>query len=137
MCGISGIINLNKEPVKEQDIRLMMHAIKHRGPDDEGVYIDNNVGLGFVRLSILDLSESGHQPMFSHDRNLVIIFNGEVYNYIEIRNELKNDFEFKTGTDTEVILAAYQKWGDKCLNKFNGMFSFVIYNLKYERDFWS
>jgi asparagine synthase (glutamine-hydrolysing) len=135
MCGISGIINHNKQLVKEHDIRLMMQAIKHRGPDDEGLYIDKNVGLGFVRLSILDLSEAGHQPMFSHDGNLVIIFNGEVYNYIEIREELKNDFEFKTGTDTEVILAAYQKWGEKCLNKFNGMFSFVIYNLNTKEIF--
>lgn len=135
MCGISGIINHNNRFVKEQDIRLMMQAIKHRGPDDEGLYIDKNVGLGFVRLSILDLSESGHQPMFSHDGKLVIIFNGEVYNYIEIREELKNDFEFKTETDTEVILAAYQKWGEKCLDKFNGMFSFVIYNLTTKEIF--
>ena len=135
MCGISGIINHNKQPVKEQDIRLMMQAIKHRGPDDEGLYIDKNVGLGFVRLSILDLSEAGHQPMCSHDGNLIIIFNGEVYNYIEIRDELKNDFEFKTGTDTEVVLAAYQKWGEKCLDKFNGMFSFVIYNLNTKEIF--
>ena len=128
MCGISGVINLNGKPVGENDIRLMMEKMKHRGPDDEGVFIDGNVGLGFVRLSILDLSIAGHQPMHSHNNRYVIIFNGEVYNYIEIREELKNDFHFKTGTDTEVVLAAYQKWGKSCLDKFNGMFAFVIFD---------
>jgi len=128
MCGISGIINFNDKPVKEDQIRTMMQQMKHRGPDDEGTFFDNNVGLGFVRLSILDLSPAGHQPMFSHNGKYVIIFNGEVYNYIEIREELKYKYEFKTGTDTEVILAAYQEWGEKCLDKFNGMFSLVIYD---------
>ena len=128
MCGISGIINFNNEPVKEQEILTMMQKMKHRGPDDEGVFLDNNIGLGFVRLSILDLSLAGHQPMFSHDNKYVIVFNGEVYNYIEIRNELKRKYDFKTNTDTEVILTAYQEWGKKCLDKFNGMFSFVIYD---------
>ena len=128
MCGISGIINFNNEPVKEQEILTMMQKMKHRGPDDEGVFLDNNIGLGFVRLSILDLSLAGHQPMFSHDNKYVIVFNGEVYNYIEIRNELKHKYDFKTNTDTEVILTAYQEWGKKCLDKFNGMFSFVIYD---------
>lgn len=128
MCGIAGIINFNNKPVKEENIRLMMQKMKHRGPDDEGVFINNNVGLGFVRLSILDLSSAGHQPMFSHDERYVIIYNGEVYNYIEIRDELKSIYKFRTRTDTEVILAAYQEWGEKCLDRFNGMFSFVIYD---------
>ncbi len=128
MCGISGIINFNKEEVKENELRLMMSKMKHRGPDDEGVFLEDAVGLGFVRLSILDLSIAGHQPMFSHDNKYVIIFNGEVYNYIEIREELKNKYQFKTGTDTEVILTAFQEWGESCLDKLNGMFSFVIYN---------
>lgn len=128
MCGIAGIINIDNAPVQKTEIRLMMQKMKHRGPDDEGIFIDNNVGLGFVRLSILDLSPAGHQPMFSNDKRYVIVFNGEIYNYIEIRGELKNDFVFKTGTDTEVILAAYQKWGQECLHKFNGMFAFVIYD---------
>ncbi len=128
MCGISGIINFDKTSVKEEEVRMMMQQMKHRGPDDEGVYIKNNIGLGFVRLSILDLSKAGHQPMFSNDGNYVIIFNGEVYNYIEIREQLKHKYEFKTGTDTEVILAAYQEWGEACLDKFNGMFAFVIFD---------
>jgi asparagine synthase (glutamine-hydrolysing) len=134
MCGICGIINKNQQ-VKENEIYLMMQKMKHRGPDDEGVFIDNAIGLGFVRLSILDLSPAGHQPMKSHDGRYIIIFNGEVYNYIEIRDELKNDFHFRTGTDTEVVLAAYQKWGEKCLDRFNGMFAFVIYDKKTKEVF--
>ncbi len=135
MCGISGIINLNKKPVNELEIRLMMQKMKHRGPDDEGIFVDKNMGLGFVRLSILDLTPAGHQPMFSQDGRYVIIFNGEVYNYIEIKDELKSDFHFKTGTDTEVVLAAYQKWGESCLDKFNGMFAFVIYDTQTKEVF--
>jgi len=135
MCGISGIINFNNNPVQEKDIRLMMQKMKHRGPDDDGVFIENNVGLGFVRLSILDLSIAGHQPMLSKDNRFVIIFNGEVYNYIEIREELKDDFVFNTGTDTEVVLAAFQKWGKACLDKFNGMFAFVIFDKETKEIF--
>jgi asparagine synthase (glutamine-hydrolysing) len=135
MCGIAGIINFNRQPISEKDIRLMMLKMKHRGPDDEGVYIDNNVGLGFVRLSILDLSSAGHQPMHSHTERYVIVFNGEVFNYIEIRDELKSDFDFNTGTDTEVVLAAYQKWGEACLDRFNGMFAFVIFDKETKHVF--
>lgn len=128
MCGISGIINFNDKAVEEGQIGLMMKKMKHRGPDDEGIFIEDNIGLGFVRLSILDLTIAGHQPMFSNDNSLAIIFNGEIFNYIEIKDELKGKYEFKTGTDTEVILAAYQEWGDSCLDKLNGMFAFAIYN---------
>ena len=135
MCGISGIINFNRESVKNDDLRSMMKKMKHRGPNDEGTFIDDNVGLGFVRLSILDLSSAGHQPMFSNDERYVIIYNGEVFNYIEIREELRAKYKFKTGTDTEVILAAYQEWGEECLNKLNGMFSFVIYDSKTKEIF--
>lgn len=137
MCGIAGIINFNSSFVKKKDLKIMMSKMKHRGPDDEGIFIDENVGLGFVRLSILDLTLAGHQPMFSHNNEYVIIYNGEVYNYIEIREELKNNYNFKTGTDTEVILAAYQEWGESCLDKFNGMFSFVIFNTKTKEIFAS
>lgn len=128
MCGISGIVNFDNTSVEKEDLKLMMRKMKHRGPDDEGIYIDNNIGLGFVRLSILDLSLSGHQPMHSHNNRYVIIFNGEVFNYLEIKEELKNEFKFSTGTDTEVVLAAFQKWGAKCLDRFNGMFAFVVYD---------
>tara|TARA_R110002073_G_scaffold72537_1_gene177537 strand:- start:545459 stop:547279 length:1821 start_codon:yes stop_codon:yes gene_type:complete len=135
MCGISGIVNFNEKSVKEDEIKVMMQKMKHRGPDDEGIFIDDTVGLGFVRLSILDLSLAGHQPMFSADKKYVIIFNGEVYNYIEIREELKDKYQFKTSTDTEVILTAYQEWGEDCLDKFNGMFSIVIYNIETKELF--
>ena len=128
MCGIAGIINFNYKSVNQSEIHLMMQKMKHRGPDDEGMFIDDNVGLGFVRLSILDLSSAGHQPMFSNDGRYVIIYNGEVYNYLELRNELKHKYEFKSNTDTEVVLVAYQVWGEDCLGKFNGMFAFIIYD---------
>ena len=135
MCGISGIINSKNKPVEEHTIRKMMAAMKHRGPDDDGTFLDYNIGLGFVRLSILDLSSAGHQPMYSHDNRYVIVFNGEVYNYIELKKELKHKYRFKTGTDTEVVLAAYQEWGENCLHRFNGMFAFVIYDTKRKEIF--
>tara|TARA_Y100001970_G_scaffold254528_1_gene330347 strand:- start:961 stop:2781 length:1821 start_codon:yes stop_codon:yes gene_type:complete len=135
MCGISGIVNLNNQKVNKSHIELMMTKMNHRGPDDNGMYFDHNVGLGFVRLSILDLSEAGHQPMKSSNSKYIIIFNGEVYNYKEIRKELKYKYQFNSETDTEVVLAAYQEWGEKCLNKFNGMFSFVIYNIESKEIF--
>lgn len=135
MCGISGIVNFNSNSVLHDDISVMMKQMKHRGPDDEGIFINDNIGLGFVRLSILDLSEAGHQPMFDEEGKYVIVFNGEIYNYIEIRHELKDKYSFKSGTDTEVILAAYIEWGEDCLAKFNGMFAFAIYNVKNKEIF--
>ena len=129
MCGICGIVNFNKAPVQINDLRKMMRIMKHRGPDDEGVYIKNNYGFGFVRLSIIDLSPLGHQPMFSNDGRYVLVFNGEVYNYIELREELKSiGYQFRSKTDTEVVLYSYIEWGENCLNKFNGMWAFAIYD---------
>jgi len=131
MCGICGIINFDQtNKINETQLRGMMKSIKHRGPDDEGHYIDNNIGLGFVRLSIIDLSPAGHQPMISEDGRYVLIFNGEIYNYIELREELSGKYVFRTKTDTEVLLNAYREWGRECLHKFNGMFAFVIYDTK-------
>jgi len=146
MCGICGIINLSREPVQGATIRQMMRLQKHRGPDNEGVFIEDNVGLGFVRLSILDLSPAGNQPMFygrsdnvtsdmvtsgfsGKDERYAIVYNGEIFNYIELRTELKGfGYTFKTGTDTEVLLTAYSHWGEECLQRFNGMWAFVIYD---------
>lgn len=129
MCGICGIIQYNHQSVDEYSVRKMMQIMKHRGPDDEGVFIDSNLGLGFVRLSILDLSPLGHQPMFDETGRFVIIHNGEVYNYIELREELKSEgFSFRSNTDTEVILKSFIHWGEKCLDKFNGMWAFIIYD---------
>ena len=128
MCGIAGLIDFkNEENINENNLRLMMKKIKHRGPDDEGIYKDKNIALGHVRLSILDLSKAGHQPMFCNDKRYVITFNGEIYNYIELKQELKNiGYVFYSMTDTEVILAAYKEWGKDCLNKFRGMFAFAM-----------
>lgn len=134
MCGIAGIINFNNSP-REEDLLLMMKKIKHRGPDDEGVLLDGNIALGHVRLSIQDLSKAGHQPMFCDENRYAIIFNGEIYNFIELREELKSKYEFVTSTDTEVILAAYKTWGKECLDKFNGDWAFVIYDTKTKELF--
>lgn len=137
MCGICGIVNFNGCPVQESEIRDMMKTVKHRGPDDEGIFTDKNIGLGCVRLSIIDLSPAGHQPMVSDNDRYVIIFNGEIYNYIELRQELEltRRYHFRTKTDTEVLLNAYREWGKECLHRFNGMFAFVIYDKKTRKLF--
>jgi asparagine synthase (glutamine-hydrolysing) len=127
MCGICGIINLNGKPVEKSKLHLMMETMKRRGPDDEGVFTKDYIGLGFVRLSIIDLSMAGHQPMFSSDKRYVIVLNGEIYNYIELREELKGKgYIFRSGSDTEVLLNSYIEWGEPCLHKLNGMFAFTI-----------
>jgi len=127
MCGIAGIVKKDGSEVTTSEIKNITNIFAHRGPDDEGFFIENNFALGHRRLSILDLSPAGHQPMlYNHVR---IIFNGEIYNYIEIKDELKKSgYSFHTGTDTEVIAAAYIHWGEDCVNRFNGMWAFVIYD---------
>lgn len=137
MCGISGIIN-KKGTFVENDLLLRINnLIAHRGPDDEGFFYEKNFGFGHRRLSILDLSKNGHQPM-SYKKRYTITYNGEVYNYIEIKEELiKLGYEFKSNTDTEVILASYDKWGEDCVNKFNGMWAFAIFDKLKEKIFCS
>ena len=132
MCGICGIYNFNKdEKINENDLTKMNKVLSHRGPDDSGVFLDGNIGLGQSRLSIIDLSASGHQPMFYDDNNLVITFNGEVYNFQDERDKLiKEGYKFKSKTDTEVILALYKKHGKNCLKYLRGMFAFVIWDRK-------
>jgi len=126
MCGISGIVNLKQEPVQHPLIQNYNDIINHRGPDDDGFYFYRNIALGHRRLSILDLSIAGHQPM-QFGEKYTIVYNGEVYNYLEIKQELvKAGYIFASGTDTEVILAAYDYWKEACVNKFNGMWSFAI-----------
>lgn len=132
MCGINGIIRFDRESISEDEIRVMNRRIVHRGPDDQGVFIDNGVGLGHVRLSILDLSSRGHQPMpyELEGRKAVITYNGEVYNFIKLRKELsQKGYPFKSNTDTEVILASYLEYGFDCIQRFNGMFAFAIYDM--------
>ena len=135
MCGICGIINRSGEPVSEECIRKMMIKMSHRGPDDEGVYLNRTLGLGHVRLSIIDLSRAGVQPMFDSTGRYCVLHNGEVYNYLELKQELKTKYEFKSQTDTEVILYSYLNWGAECLDRFNGMFAFVIYDTKDDHLF--
>ncbi|TNE59805.1 MAG: asparagine synthase (glutamine-hydrolyzing) [Bacteroidetes bacterium] len=131
MCGISGIIQLDGKPVETQALAAMMKAMKHRGPDDEGQFAENGMGLGFVRLSILDLSPAGHQPMLSADERYVLIFNGEIFNYLELREELiQKGHTFHTQGDSEVLLAAFVEWGEQMLHRLNGMWAFVIYDRK-------
>ncbi len=128
MCGISGIIQKDNSIVAEQAIRVMNDAIAHRGPDAEGIFTNGNIGLGHRRLSILDLSELGSQPMHWNDK-YTIVYNGEVYNYLEIREELLAvGYTFQSETDTEVMLAAYDHWGVDCTSRFNGMWSFALYD---------
>ncbi|MDO4960876.1 MAG: asparagine synthase (glutamine-hydrolyzing) [Eubacteriales bacterium] len=130
MCGICGLFDNKKVSIDEKTrlITEMNRVQKHRGPDDDGVYADENAALGHVRLSIIDLSSAGHQPMFYGDR-YVMVFNGEIYNYIELREELgKKGYGFSSNTDSEVIMAAYDAWGEKCLERFNGFWAFAIYD---------
>jgi asparagine synthase (glutamine-hydrolysing) len=130
MCGICGIKYFVDKKVNPSDLQEMMRLLKHRGPDDEGKYIDNDIGLGFMRLSIIDLSNAGHQPMWDETQRYVIVYNGEVYNYIELKEELiKKGYKFKSSTDTEVVLYSYIEYGEAALHKFNGMFAFVIYDV--------
>jgi asparagine synthase (glutamine-hydrolysing) len=156
MCGIAGIISF-KRYVDASEIKLMADALRHRGPDDEGYFAINfkeNKGYPLVgdeskwegahlnsfnkeanmffahrRLSIIDLSPAGHQPMATDDGKIWIVYNGEIYNYIELREELRSSgYRFKTNTDTEVVLASYERWGKECIHRFNGMWAFVIYD---------
>jgi asparagine synthase (glutamine-hydrolysing) len=129
MCGICGIFNLNGEPVSPVNLRKMTDAIAHRGPDGEGFYTDSFVGLGHRRLAIIDLSPAGHQPMLTQDGQFAIVYNGEVYNFQELRAELESlGYQFRSKTDTEVVLNAYAEWGPECVSRFNGMFAFAIWD---------
>ncbi len=134
MCGIAGIVNLdNKKKVRISVIKEMAETMKHRGPDDSGSFVDDHVAFGHRRLTIIDLTSRGRQPMFDITGRVVIVFNGEIYNYQELRLELETKgYKFLSQTDTEVILNAYIEYGIKCLKKFNGMFAFAIYDKKYK-----
>ena len=129
MCGICGIFNLNGEPVSPVNLRKMTDAMVHRGPDGEGFYIDSFIGLGHRRLAIIDLSPAGHQPMITTDGQYAISYNGEVYNFQELRLELESlGHQFRSRTDSEVILNAYAQWGPECVDRFNGMFAFAVWD---------
>lgn len=123
MCGIVGIIG---EKAQKDVLLSMTNAQNHRGPDYTGVWINEDICLGHNRLAIIDLSKEANQPFTDATNRYQLIFNGEIYNYLELKKEL--DYDFKTNSDTEVLLAVYIKWGKNCLHKLNGMFSFAIWD---------
>lgn len=134
MCGICGFISKKQYGVSE--LNRMHDSLKYRGPDDSGASVFSSrekltVGIAHRRLSIMDLSENGHQPMVSDDGSIVLTFNGEIYNFVELRNDLEQvGYRFKTKCDTEVVLKAYQEYGIHCLDKFNGMFAIALFDKK-------
>lgn len=129
MCGILAVIDLDKGRLDSSLILQMRDTMIHRGPDDAGIYVEGPVGLAHRRLSIIDLSENGHQPMANEDGSIIIVFNGEIFNYLELRLELiKRGHKFSSTSDTEVIIHQYEEDGQSCLEKFNGMFSFALWD---------
>jgi asparagine synthase (glutamine-hydrolysing) len=129
MCGIAGYLNFDGSPVQPEVVQAMINRIAHRGPDAEGIYTDKIIGLGHRRLSILDLSESGRQPMSDQSATIWLTFNGEIYNFWEIRYELEaKGYIFHSTSDTEMIIYAYQEWGRQCVERFNGMFAFALWD---------
>jgi len=137
MCGIAGLFNYNSEsePFNEISVKKMLTLIKHRGPDESGVYLNQNVAIGSVRLSIIDL-KSGRQPLCDESENYWIVYNGEIFNYLELRIDLiKKGIKLKTHCDTEVVIEMFAQYGEKCLNYFNGQFSFCIWDKKKKQLF--
>ncbi|MEO5360098.1 MAG: asparagine synthase (glutamine-hydrolyzing) [Nitrospirota bacterium] len=129
MCGIAGIYNLDGEGVSPVFLRRMTDAAAHRGPDGEGFYIDRFIGLGHRRLAVIDISAAGHQPMLTTDGSCVLTYNGEIYNFQELRVELESlGYTFRSKTDSEVVLYSYAQWGASCVERFNGMFAFAIWD---------
>ncbi len=139
MCGIDGVVWRDRErPAARAEVETMNAAMYHRGPDDGGVFCEENVALGHRRLSIIDLTELGRQPMFSESGGLVLVFNGEIYNFVEIRDELiARGHRFRSQSDSEVLLAAYEAWGADCVRRFNGMWAFAIYDRVSKKLFLS
>ncbi|NRA65133.1 MAG: asparagine synthase (glutamine-hydrolyzing) [Pseudobacteriovorax sp.] len=136
MCGISGVFHLDGKIVASPILKRMNQAIAHRGPDDSGIFVDGSIGLGHRRLSILDLSPAGHQPMQSPDGRFVMSYNGEIYNFLELRAELESlGHKFYSQSDSEVVLKSFVEWGSSAALKFNGMFAFVIWDKKEKKLF--
>lgn len=139
MCGIAGIYSHKTLDQNDLELVCKMNEIqRHRGPDDEGIWNEEKCILGHRRLSIIDLSYDGHQPFLSDNKRFVLTYNGEIYNYIELREELsKLGWKFRTKTDTEVLLKSYEQWGKDCLTRFNGMFAFAIYDKESQSLFFA
>lgn len=138
MCGLAVIARLDGKRVDGTALRRATEVLVHRGPDDSGHHIDGAVGMGFRRLSILDLTPTAHQPMRTDDGRLTLVFNGEIYNYVELRSELESrGHRFRSSGDTEVLLRAFEEWGEDCLCRLNGMWAFVVYDAHERRLFAS
>lgn len=136
MCGIAGIYDFGGRPIAASEIKRMSLAIRHRGPDDEGHYVGQGIGLANRRLAIIDLSPAGHQPMANEDGSVLIVYNGELYNFLELVPLLEaRGHQFHSRSDTEVILHAYEEWGTNCVHHFNGMFAFAIWDQQRRRLF--
>jgi asparagine synthase (glutamine-hydrolysing) len=131
MCGITGLIHLDNEPVSPAVLQRMTDAIVHRGPDGEGHWIEGNVGIGHRRLAIIDPTPAGHQPMLSPDGRFVLTYNGEIYNFRELQAELEaKGYWFRSRCDSEVVLHALCAWGSEALKRFNGMFALALWDRK-------
>lgn len=133
MCGICGYIA--NAPLERELFQKMNDTMKHRGPDDNGIETFQTgwgqyAGFGHRRLAVIDLSYAAHQPMFSNSGKTILVFNGEIYNFMELKRSLSNCYKFKSRSDAEVILAAYEKWGIECLNKIHGMFAIALYDFE-------
>ena len=136
MCGFVAIIGKGDRAVDRHELQRASEALVHRGPDDSGVFLEGSVGLGFRRLSILDLSTQSHQPFEDADGRFVLVFNGEIYNYVELRKELQQKgYSFRSTGDAEVLLTAYKEWDTDCLKRLNGMWAFVIYDRRERKVF--
>jgi hypothetical protein len=133
MCGIFGVLNLDGSPAERAALQAMARVSVHRGPDDEGFHLDGACGIGMRRLSIIDLA-GGHQPLANRDGSLVVVCNGEIYNFRELRRELETlGQRFATGSDSEVILHGYAQWGDQVVERLNGMFGFALWDARRAR----
>lgn len=136
MCGIVAVVNLDHRDVDRRRLADMRDVLRHRGPDGEGLYVEGPVGLGHRRLSIIDLSDNAQQPMSNEDGSVVVVFNGEIYNYLELGQNLKaKGHQFSSASDTEVILHQYEEDGEACVNRFSGMFAFVLWDRRRRRIF--
>ena len=134
MCGIAGILRLDGGRAEPELIRQMMNSIAHRGPDGDGKYCSGPVGIGHRRLAIIDPSPAGRQPMSNEDGTIWVSYNGEIYNFLDIRRELQErGHRFRSATDTEVVVHAYEEWGTGCLERFNGMFAFALWDDRRSR----
>ncbi|HEX5270131.1 MAG TPA: asparagine synthetase B, partial [Gemmataceae bacterium] len=128
MCGIAGLVDVRGRPTDRGVLERMCARLAHRGPDEEGFHVQGRVALGQRRLSIIDLS-SGHQPMANEDGSVWVTFNGEIYNFHEVRRRLEGrGHRFATASDTEVIVHGYEQWGERCVEKFRGMFAFAVWD---------